>query len=587
MKKSFERVLSLALIVVILFSCNNDVKKVEIDNQIAVSLFSGTVKVGDLLNSKESFVSDMIKVNEDGSLYANYSYAIEDIVSASSILTGIQDITFETSGGFEIPEIPGLPEIPEDPEIPGLPEIPEDPEIPGLPELPELPDTLLPDIPELLDTLLPDIPDIPELLDTIIDTVFVFDNFVSIPFEYDGFEINYVELKNGRLYLKLETNLEMVKEIVLTTDNIKYADGKDFMLNLDFRESHEQEIDIDLTNCSIEPKDKNISFSASMLFEVNLLQGMLGGMYTVDLSGGIMDVEFKSIDGAIKDTQFDFEAKHDLNFVLPSMYGDLKIPTPELTIKYVNTFGFNAKCIIDSLFLTDDKNNLVPLNKDWNKMELVLTSTSEEYDSIAGLDELLVDEINLLQNFSHMTLAGDIILGCEQVAENMITDESHIDVAAEITLPLEFKIDNLNYLDTIDFNLTLDGSEEEVNEETGTIHLENIFDDLEFKLVFENAIPIQIKPQVYVMNKGAVIDSLFDGRPCVSGNFDGNVKEDVFVVHVTGDKLYNVQCADQLMLDVNLSSHGKQVVINANDSFDIKIGLKTKTSEIDLDELNF
>ena len=220
-------------------------------------------------------------------------------------------------------------------------------------------------------------------------------------------------------------------------------------------------------------------------------------------------------------------------------------------------------------------------------MELVLTSTSEEYDSIAGLDELLVDEINLLQNFSHMTLAGDIILGCEQVAENMITDESHIDVAAEITLPLEFKIDNLNYLDTIDFNLTLDGSEEEVNEETGTIHLENIFDDLEFKLVFENAIPIQIKPQVYVMNKGAVIDSLFDGRPCVSGNFDGNVKEDVFVVHVTGDKLYNVQCADQLMLDVNLSSHGKQVVINANDSFDIKIGLKTKTSEIDLDELNF
>ena len=93
-------------------------------------------------------------------------------------------------------------------------------------------------------------------------------------------------------------------------------------------------------------------------------------------------------------------------------------------------------------------------------------------------------------------------------------------------------------------------------------------------------------PQVYVMEQGVAIDSLFDKKPCVSANFDGEPSQDVFTLLVTGDKIYNLMRADQLLLDVGLSSLGNVVVINANDFFNLRIGVKTKTSEIDIDALN-
>ena len=117
--------------------------------------------------------------------------------------------------------------------------------------------------------------------------------------------------------------------------------------------------------------------------------------------------------------------------------------------------------------------------------------------------------------------------------------------------------------------------------------MENIFDELEFKLIFNNAIPVQITPQVYVLENGVALDSLFDEKACIHGKFDDEITEDILVVRVTGDKLEHVQRADQLMLDITLSSEGERVVLNTNDYFDLRIGLKTKTSEINMNDLNF
>ena len=352
---------------------------------------------------------------------------------------------------------------------------------------------------------------------------------------------------------------------------------------LDFTKGLEQEVTLDLTNCIIAPENKNITFSATLVLDIPLEEGFEGGVYTVDVNGGIMDVEFKSIDGKISDFVFDFIGSHDFDFSIPNVDGNLKIATPEFSIKYVNTFGFRADGVIDSLYLSDDAGNMTSLIKDGQSVELSLHSTGGAYDSISELDEKLVDDINILQGFNKITFNGNIILGCDEVTDNMITDDSHIDIIADLAIPLEFKMENLNYTNTFDFDLSLDSSEE--SEES--IHLENIFDELEFKLIFNNAIPVQITPQVYVLENGVALDSLFDEKACIHGKFDDEITEDILVVRVTGDKLEHVQRADQLMLDITLSSEGERVVLNTNDYFDLRIGLKTKTSEINMNDLNF
>ena len=599
----FSRVTMLVVIMNLLSSCNeNKVDKVVVDNQFAVSLFSGTVKVGDLLDSVGPGLSEFIQVSEEGRIYAYYADSVNNAVVASDILSGIPPITFNTSGEFEIPSIPALlPDIP-DSILPDLPDIIDS----ILPDLPDILDSILPDLPDILDSLSPDLPDILDTLDIpdmpdipipgvqgfsenpgIIDGSnlvldFKFKDFVSVPFEYEGYEIEFVELKNGRLSLDLSTDLTLVRNVVLSTDNIKMGDGSSMEIALDFTKGYKQVIDLDLTNCIIVPENKNITFSATLVLDIPLKEGFEGGLYTVDVNGGIMNVEFKTIDGKISDFVFDFVGSNDFDFSIPNVSGNLKVATPEFSIKYVNTFGFEAAGVIDSLYLSDETGNKTSLIKDGERVELSIRSTGGAYDSISDLDKKLIDEINILQGFNSITFNGNIILGCDEVKDNMITDDSHIDIIADLAIPLEFKMEDLKYTTIFDFDLSLD------NEEGGEMDvLDNIFDELEFKLIFNNAIPIQITPQLYMLENGVAIDSLFDEKACIHGKFDDEITEDILLVHVTGDKLVNVQRADQLLLDITLSSEGERIVLNTNDYFDLRIGVKTKTSEINMNELNF
>ena len=83
-----------------------------------------------------------------------------------------------------------------------------------------------------------------------------------------------------------------------------------------------------------------------------------------------------------------------------------------------------------------------------------------------------------------------------------------------------------------------------------------------------------------------VIDSLFDGNICIHAYNGSELVEDVMVSHVTDSKLINVQKANKILLNIGLSSLGEDIVINANDYFHLRIGLKTKTTEIYLDDIN-
>ena len=161
------RTMSVALVLCLFFSCNQDVKRIKVDNQIALSLFSDTVRVGDLIDGMGEAASQYIRVSEDGRIYAYFADSVNNAVVASDILSGIQDVNFETGTSFEVPTVPPSP-------------------VPVPVELP-------------------------------------FENLFSIPFEYEGYEINKVELKSGRLYFELSTNFDLIDNIKLTTENIKLA----------------------------------------------------------------------------------------------------------------------------------------------------------------------------------------------------------------------------------------------------------------------------------------------------------------------------------------------------------------------------
>ena len=112
----FARALAVVLLVTFIHSCKKEnVKKIEIDNQFALSLFSDTVRISDLLNGMDSTMSQFIKVNEEGNIYAYYSDSVKNAVTAQDVLGKLGDVTFESNSEFELPALPSSPvEIPLD-----------------------------------------------------------------------------------------------------------------------------------------------------------------------------------------------------------------------------------------------------------------------------------------------------------------------------------------------------------------------------------------------------------------------------------------------------------------------------------------
>ena len=135
-------------------------------------------------------------------------------------------------------------------------------------------------------------------------------------------------------------------------------------------------------------------------------------------------------------------------------------------------------------------------------------------------------------------------------------------------------MNELLYLDTIDFSLSLS------DEDSDMFILENPFDELEFKFIIENGLPIQVKPNLYMSSNGVVIDSIFEDAACINGCFDGNPVEDVLLISIKDDKIENLLSSDQLILDLRFSTKGNMAVMNVKDNVKLRIGLKTKTTEL-------
>ena len=125
-------------------SCKkNNVRTVELDNSFALSLFSDTIELDQLLNMMDSTVYKWINVDQNGEFYAYYADSLVNIITAESLLSGIEDISFDVQSDFEVPDIPASP--------------------------------------------------VPIPID------WTFDDIISIPFSVDGFSLTSVILKSGNL----------------------------------------------------------------------------------------------------------------------------------------------------------------------------------------------------------------------------------------------------------------------------------------------------------------------------------------------------------------------------------------------------
>ena len=520
MKRFSKTTLLTALIVILAIfasSCKkNEVKKVALDTQLAVSLFSDTVDFRQIINDMDSTTQNWLRVRND-SIFAFYVDTIKSVLKASDLLSNIQDVSFNTSTNFAMP--------------------PFDPT---------------------------------NNHDTVIDV----DRFMTMPFHYDGYNIEEVLLRGGDLSFNfvVTPQIEQLKRLEIYSNHILSPEGEPLSIVIDYSKGGRPSVD--LANYRVIPENDTVALGARVTIHVD--HGVYeGGDYTCDLTGGLTGVQFKTVYGTIdKPLDSIYDDKTAIDFGIAGLSGSAVLPIPTINLDYMNTFGFGTVGDVTKLQFVNENTGLETslLASDVVEVTVNPTEGNWRHTRILGFTE----NIDALAGYTRLDFGGELMMSLNPGNAFSISDTSTVDIAADIEMPFSFRLTDLCYTDTIPIDLS--ESSQTADE------VDDYIDEIEFFIDYNSKIKINVDLQALFMKNGVILDSLFNADHILYYSQDNDIE--TISVRVTGRKLKNVLRSNDMILRLGASTETispEPVMMMDTDAIFLRMRILTKTSEIDID----
>lgn len=518
MKFKFKTLVATALVlltVISVFSCKkNAVKKVAVDTQFAVALFSDTVSLMQIITDMDSTTKTWLRVRND-SIFAYYVDTIRDVLKASDLLNNIEDMESTTSTNFSMPAY--------------------DPTNNN-------------------------------------DTVIIVDEFLTVPFHYDGYNIKEVLLRSGELRLNFHVTptIEHLQKLEIFSNQIMTPEGDTLKLTVD---NDHADRTLDLSNYIVTPENDTVALGARVYLHVD--SGVYpGGEYESDLEYSLKNINFKTIYGTI-DKPFEtiYDDQTAIDFGINGLTGSAVLPVPIINYDFCNTFGLGAVGDVTKLQFVNGSTGLVTslLAEDMVEVEVTPTQGGWNHSQITGFTET----IDALAGYTRLDFGGVVYMGLND-HDFSISDTSTVDIAANIEMPFSFKISDLCYNDTIDVNFSDASSTAD--------EIDNYIDEIDFYVDYNNKIKLDVVMQGIFMKNGVVLDSLFIEDSKLKYTTDGEIRH-LPEVAVTGRKLKNVLRSNQMILRLGVSTDeisDDPVMLMDYDAVYLRLRIHTKSSEIDL-----
>lgn len=558
MNKNFYNILMTVITAALLcvtFSCKrNNITKIKTDNKFAIPLLIGdTVTICDVFDIIDPTWNSVVFTDENDVLYYVYvADTAKNVVSGEKLLNEIEDIDIDVSGNIDIPEI-------------------------AVPE----------EVYEIRDLIASGggVSPVPFSYEFKIDTTMSVPDFPKLPFAIENFSITKVVMKGGLIDFILDVEgideSLMQCQITLSSSNITDSEGA-----FSITAYNHGSVIKDLAECTVTPVNDSVGMQASFrivmpsitlnenttlsqLDEYIMAVENIGGSHDVSLLGSISGLKLKSVEGVVNVPSIRYGGVvEDLDFSLGNVTGDLQVNKPNTYIKYFNTFGFGVHANVDTMQLrTKDGTDMNILKTESISFELQQTSSYKDLDVTGEI----IDFIDVLEEYEKFTYSGDLRIIEEDAIG--VYEDSHLDVATVMNLKLGMKINELMYCDTLDMDM-------------GEVSAQNYINEFEFKFNLTNGLPIELEFQAYLVKNGVVTDSLFDAtNNKIPSSCGGAPVSTTNIVTVTDERVDNVLEADKLIYKVKGTTMGHEVVFKSTDMVIVGIGLLTKTTEIDIDDV--
>lgn len=365
----------------------------------------------------------------------------------------------------------------------------------------------------------------------------------------DGMRLEMAKIKTGTIDFHLVSNLGNFQDIILRSDNLKYADGSSWeeKLNISGDDS------IDLSGVTLEVgEDSIVNFSYEVHYQMyNILDPLL----VLDAKVELANLKLRQLSGYIDTYETPFSFDTAFSMPLDKVSGHLKIVDAKLQIQTKNTFDLFANLQLNEAQVYGG--GIAPSMIFGEYPVVVQVKPSEDYTF--ALDETFTLEFDT--RYDAIRLGGKMVFnpaGAEQLIS--IYDTSTMGIAFDAKIPMKLNVPGVNYLDTINFNIAdFDASKQ--------------IEEVLLNLGVNSELPFNLQAQLFTFDSktGKVTDSLMTHTASIAGSFDGKPVKSETEISVTQDRLQNLLKADKLIMRFGLNTDNHDVLLNLDNGLDVNI----------------
>lgn len=392
---------------------------------------------------------------------------------------------------------------------------------------------------------------------------------VELPFEHaisidsEQFIFSRADIKTGMVILEVSHNIDQPYSVEVVSPDIITAAGLPFRMRYDQNNGNHFNRSIDISNFTITPSDTNkIRLEGKIIFTTST--GPSGSPFIIDSRISIQNLRLRSVSGKMAPYMSRIDEKLALDLLSRHYSGSITLHNPRVTLYTKNSFPMPARHQIDTAQFGGPHGAVSLLDRTPVTVDIPVSPNNYYEQTINELSSLtLSSDYTSLQFTGKMTVNPDGF----DAGEMYITEESSISVKLRVTIPFRLNIRNVSYQDTVHFNLD-------------TVESMDILDNVSFRMVFTNGLPVNVNAQLYFYDSGqqTILDSLFSSALHLRNHnsTSGTTNDQTHFVEVSRDKLNRLASADRIIFRFHLDTPNGEVIFNSSDFLKVILGMKMK-----------
>lgn len=393
------------------------------------------------------------------------------------------------------------------------------------------------------------------------DTMLSFEK--TIVFNADKVHVLEAMMKSGRLDFSMTSNVGSLRRVILSSTDIKNADGSDFVLDMPVQSNT---FGFDLEGLHYVTDTANTLTFNYVFYTVFHATNEPELFLDINIQG--RDLAMRWMRGFV-DTYSDRNGIDTVFNMFPdNLGGMMDVQDVVLRIGERNSFPFGAHIVVDTAMVIGE--GIAPYSI-FDPMPLSVALPPQ-----MGFSEVYCQNLHGKVDVGggRTVAAFDFIVNSDGHTEMVeVADTCDIDVRVDVEMPFSFAIEDVHYLDTVNMRLS-------------ELDMPDMIKSVLLELTFTSTFPLNLKGAFYMYDSESetITDTLVGEERLICASFDGQPVVTTMSIDINEERIDRVLRSDRIIMLYNLDTDAHNVRLNARQKLDLFVKAKVQyKGDVELD----